>query len=207
MCGSPKGCAAGLSTIAYVPLTQLEPTVALILIDLQKGIVDSVRPTVDGVISNAAALAEAFRAHGRTVVLVNVAGGAPGRTDVQAAGGSRPSMPEGFADLVPELGSDPQDILLTKHRWGAFTGSDLDKQLRVLGITQVVVGGVSTSVGVETTARSAYELGYNVVLAVDAMLDRDAVCHEHSVARVFPKLGETSTTNEIMTALDQDSAR
>ncbi len=194
-----------LGTITLMPLTRLERTSALILIDLQKGIVDSVRPAVERVITNAAALADAFRAHGRTVVLVNVAGGAPGRTDVQAAGGSRPTPPEGFADLVPELGADPRDILLTKHRWGAFTGSDLDKQLRVLGITQVVIGGVSTSVGVETTARSAYELGYNVVLATDAMLDRDPVCHEHSIARVFPKLGETSTTEAIHAALEQSA--
>ncbi len=198
MCG-------GLGTIWYVPLTQLEPTSALILIDLQKGIVDSVRPAVDGVVDNAVALAAAFRAHGRTVVLVNVAGGAPGRTDVQAAGGARPSLPEGFAELLPELGSDPDDILLTKHRWGAFTGSDLDEQLRARGVTQVVVGGVSTSVGVETTARSAFELGYNVVLAVDAMLDRDPVCHEHTIARIFPKLGETSTTAAVLAALEASS--
>jgi nicotinamidase-related amidase len=184
-----------------VPLTQLEPTSALILIDLQKGIVESVRPTVDGVLTNAAALADAFRAQGRAVVLVNVAGGAPGRTDAQAAGGSRPTMSADFAELVPELGSDPKDILLTKHRWGAFTGSDLDKQLRALGVTQVVLGGVSTSAGVETTARSAYELGYHVVLAVDAMLDRDPVSHEHSIARVFPRLGETTTTAEVLAAL------
>jgi nicotinamidase-related amidase len=184
-----------------VPLTQLDTTSALILIDLQKGIVGSVRPAVDEVVANAAALADAFRAHGRTVVLVNVAGGASGRTDAQAAGGARPSMPDGFADLIPELGSAPDDIVLTKHRWGAFTGSDLDEQLRARGVTQVVLGGVSTSVGVETTARSAYELGYHVVLATDAMLDRDPVCHEHSLTRVFPKLGETSTTDAIMAAL------
>ena len=196
-----------LGTIAAVPLTQLEPTVALILIDLQKGIVDSVGPAVGGVVRNAVALADAFRAHGRTVVLVNVAGGAPGRTDAQAAGGSRPPVPADFADLVPDLGSHPDDILLTKHRWGAFTGSDLDEQLRARGVTQVVIGGVSTSVGVETTARSAYELGYNVVLAVDAMLDRDPVCHEHSIARVFPKLGETTTTAVVEAALGGTPAR
>ncbi len=190
-----------------MPLTQLEPTVALILVDLQKGIVDSVRPAVDGVVRNAVRLADAFRAHGRTVVLVNVAGGAPGRTDAQAAGGSRPSAPGDSADLLPELGSHPDDIHLTKHRWGAFTGSDLDEQLRARGVTQVVIGGVSTSVGVETTARSAYELGYDVVLAVDAMLDRDPVCHEHSIARVFPKLGETTTTATVEAALDETPAR
>jgi len=186
-----------------VPLTQLEPTAALILIDLQKGILDSVQPQVQGVLSNAAALADAFRAHGRTVVLVNVAGGAPGRTDAQPAGGSQPPRPEGWTDLAPELGSDPHDILITKHRWGAFTGTDLDDQLRSRGVTQVVIGGVSTSIGVETTARSAYELGYHVVLAVDAMLDRDPTAHEHSITRIFPRLGETSSADAIQAALEE----
>jgi len=188
-----------------VPLTQLDPTSALILIDLQKGIVDSVRPDVESVLSNAAALANAFRAHGRTVVLVNVAGGAPGRTDAQAAGGSPPPRPEGWTDLAPELGSDPEDILITKRRWGAFTGTDLDDQLRRRGITQVVIGGISTSIGVETTGRSAYELGYHVVLAIDAMLDRDPICHEHSIARIFPRLGETTTAAVIQAALEQNA--
>ena len=185
-----------------MPLTQLDPTSALILIDLQKGIVDSVRPDVESVLSNAAALANAFRAHGSTVVLVNVAGGAPGRTDAQAAGGSPPPRPEGSTDLAPELGSDPEDILITKHRWGAFTGTDLDDQLRHRGITQVVIGGISTSIGVETTGRSAYELGYHVVLAIDAMLDRDPICHEHSIAGIFPRLGETSRAAAIHAALE-----
>jgi nicotinamidase-related amidase len=189
-----------------VPLTQLDPTAALILIDLQRGIVDSVRPEVESVLCNAAALADAFRAHGRTVVLVNVAGGAPGRADAQAAGLSQPARPEGWTELVPELGSDPHDILITKHRWGAFTGSDLDDQLRSRGVTQVVIGGVSTSIGVETTARSAYELGYHVVLAVDAMLDRDPVAHEHSIARIFPRLGETSTADAIQAALEETAS-
>jgi nicotinamidase-related amidase len=190
-----------------VPLTQLEPDSALILIDLQRGIVDAVRSQVESVLRNAAALADAFRAHGRTVVLVNVAGGAPGRTDAQAAGLNQPARPEGWTDLVPELGSDPHGILITKHRWGAFTGTDLDDQLRQRGVTQLVIGGVSTSIGVETTARSAYELGYHVVLAVDAMLDRDPACHEHSIARIFPRLGETSTADAIQAALAANAPR
>jgi nicotinamidase-related amidase len=188
-----------------VPLTQLDPTSALILVDLQNGIIDSVRPQVQTVLSNAAALAEAFRAQGRTVVLVNVAGGAPGRTDAQAGGGSQPQRPDGWTDLAPELGSDPADILITKHRWGAFTGTDLDDQLRRRGVTQVVIGGVSTSIGVETTARSAYELGYHVVLAIDTVLDRDPICHEHSIARIFPRLGETSTADTIQAALEENA--
>jgi len=99
----------------------------------------------------------------------------------------------GRGPLATELGSDPHDSLITKHRWGAFTGTDLDDQLRRRGVTQVVIGGVSTSIGVETTARSAYELGYHVVLAIDAMLDRDPICHEHRIARIFPRLGETTS--------------
>lgn len=54
--------------------------------------------------------------------------------------------------------------------------------------------GISTSAGVEATARSAYDLGYNVVLVVDAMTDRDADSHRHSVEKIFPRLGETDRT-------------
>ena len=82
---------------------------------------------------------------------------------------------------------------MTKQRWGAFLGTDLDDYLRRRGVTQIVLTGVATSIGVESTARSAYDLGYNVTLVVDAMTDRDADAHRHSVEKIFPRLGETAT--------------
>jgi nicotinamidase-related amidase len=182
-------------------VTVLDPTTALLLIDLQRGILSSptVHPT-EGVVANAAALAHAFRRSGLPVVLVTVGGGAPGRTE--QARPSRGQMPPEWAELVEELEPQQGDHLVTKHTWGAFTGTGLHDRLTKLGVTQVVIGGVATSIGVESTARQAHELGLHVTLAVDAMTDRDAGSHTHSVTRIFPRLGETGTTDEIIAVLD-----
>lgn len=181
-------------------LTILDPNTALVVIDLQKGIVALPPPDVIGpVVSRAATLATAFRRHGLPVVLVNVTGGAPGRAEQSR---SLAGLPDGWADLIPELDRQTDDILVTKRTWGAFTGTDLEAQLRSRGVTQIVMAGVSTSVGVESTARNAYELGFNVTLAIDAMADTNADAHANSIARIFPKLGETGTTDEILALLE-----
>ncbi|WP_438270659.1 MFS transporter [Streptomyces platensis] len=80
-------------------------------------------------------------------------------------------------------------------------GTDLDRELRERGVTQIVLGGIATSIGVESTARAAYEHGYHVTLATDAMTDLDADAHRNSVQRVFPRLGETGTADAIRTLL------
>jgi len=181
-------------------VTAVDPTPALVLIDLQKGLMD--RPTLrplDQIVQEAAHLAEAFRRHGLPVVLVNATGGAPGRTEVKRSGAT--PAPD-WAEIVEELGPRPDDLRVTKQRWGAFTGTTLDDQLRALGVTQVVLAGVATSIGVESTARAAYEHGYHVVLVTDAMTDLDAATHANSIERIFPRLGETSTTEEFLAALD-----
>ncbi len=180
-------------------LTTLDPKTALIVIDLQNGIVGlpTATPAAE-VIGRAATLADAFRRHGLPVVLVNVDGGAPGRTEQPRRG----APPAGWSGLVPELRQQPSDILVTKRTWGAFTHTDLDAKLRDLGVTQVVIVGISTSAGVESTARQAFELGYNVTLAVDAMTDMNADAHANSVARIFPRIGETGTTAEIIDLLE-----
>jgi nicotinamidase-related amidase len=179
-----------------VTVTTLDPTTALIVVDLQKGIVShpAMHPMED-VVNHVGMLADAFRGHGLPVVLVNVAGGPPGRTE--HPGGHR-EFPAGWTDLIPELNRQPQDHVVTKHTPGAFTNTGLEAHLKALGVTQVVIVGVATSNGVEVTARQAYELGFNVTLATDAMTDRSADAHAYSIARVFPKIGETGTTLEII---------
>lgn len=184
-----------------MPLTTLDPRTALLVIDLQKGIVAApVAHPVEEVIERAARLARAFRARGLPVVLVNVAGGAPGRTEAQRAAAA-PS-PES-TELVPELDIQPDDHLVTKYRWGAFYDTSLHEHLQQRGVTQIVLAGIATSIGVESTARAAYEHGYHVVLATDAMTDLDVDSHRHSVERIFPKLGETATTEEILQTLER----
>lgn len=182
-----------------MPVSTLDARAALIVIDLQKGIVSlPVAHPIDAVVTNAVALADAFRRHGQPVVLVNVAGGAPGRNEQQGVARERPA---GWTELIPELNRQSQDLTVTKHSWGAFTGTGLADMLKSRGVTQVVVAGVATSIGVESTARQAHELGFNVALATDAMTDVNTDAHANSVTRIFPRLGETGTTREIMALL------
>ena len=182
-----------------MPITTIDPETALVVIDLQRGITG--RPGVHpmpAIVANAAKLAQAFRRRGALVVLVNVAGGAPGRTDANQPPLS-PS-PE-WIELLPELGRQPGDLALTKLTWGAFYGTGLDLHLRRRGVTQLVLCGVATSFGVESTARAAHERGYNVTLVTDAMTDRTIEAHQNSVERIFPRLGETGTTADVLARL------
>lgn len=185
-----------------MPPTAIDPKVALVVIDLQRGIATGNREPVpvEVVIARAVALADAFRARKLPVVLVNVDGAPSGRTEARRTGFDPP--PE-FVEIVPELGPKIGDLLITKRTWGAFQGTTLDADLRDLGVTQIVLAGVSTSAGVESTARAAHERGYNVTLAIDAMTDSDGEEHLNSVGRIFPRLGETGTTDEILELLEQ----
>ena len=187
-----------------MPLTTLDPATALVVIDLQKGIVSD---TIAHVVPHAAALAKAFRRRDLPVVLVSVTGRAPGRTDAGDRGsvghGGTGALPAGWADVIDELERQPGDHLITKRRRSAFHDTGLDTLLRDLGVTQVVLAGVSTSSGVESTARSAHDHGYHVVLATDAIADPDPGLHSRSVERVFPKLGETTTSAEVIEFLDR----
>jgi nicotinamidase-related amidase len=183
-----------------VPVTTLDPKTALIVVDLQKGILSRVdAQAMSGVVKSAVALLDAFRKHKLPVVLVNAAGVAPGRNEHPRMPGSFPAE---FLELIPELKRQPSDHAVTKRTWGAFTNTDLDAWLKKNGVTQVVVCGVATSAGVESTARFAQELGYNVTLATDAMTDMSAQAHDNSIARIFPRLGETGTTSEILALLE-----
>lgn len=180
-------------------LSSLDAKTALILIDLQQGIVTlPLAHPVTPVITHASELARAFRRHALPVVLVNVAGTAPGRTDAPKRSGD---LPPGWSDLIPALERQPTDHTVTKHSWGAFTGTDLQTHLQALNVTQVVIAGISTSIGVESTARQAQELGFNVALAIDAMTDLHLDAHQNSLTRIFPRLGETATSARIIELL------
>jgi nicotinamidase-related amidase len=181
-----------------MPLSQLDKQVALIVIDLQKGIVSlPLAHSPQEITEKAAQLADAFRDQGFPVVLVNVAGGAPGRTDQS----HNFDPPADWADLVPELKEHPNDHKVTKMRWGAFHNTGLNEHLKDLNVTQVFLCGIATSIGVESTARYAHEHGYHVALVTDAMTDLDPVAHQHSIERIFPRLGETTTTDEVLSSL------
>src|ERR1700735_3733767 len=121
----------------------LDARSALLVVDLQKGIVGlATAHSIAEAVSHAARLADAFRSHDLPVVLINVDGGAPGRTE-QSRRVSE--FPAGWTDLIPELNRRPSDYLVTKRTWGAFTNTDLETHLKQSGVTQVVIAGGATS--------------------------------------------------------------
>ena len=182
-----------------------QKTTALVVIDLQKGIAG--RPTqpheAKVVIDNASKLAKAFRQKGMQVILVHVNSRGPERlsppTDETWAGPA--NMPADWADLVPELGQSPEDIIINKKQWGAFYGTELELQLRRRGIKTIVLCGISTNYGVESTARNAYEMGFHQVFAEDALTSHTKEAHEASVNLVLKRMGLVSSTSQILAAL------
>lgn len=181
---------------------------ALVLIDLQHMIVG--RPTAPRtgaeVVANASKLVNAFHEASAYVVFVRVAfshdRGEVLRPDVdepQGGGGGAPAA-NGF-EIVPELDVRPGDLLLTKHQWGAFYGTELDLQLRRRGIDTIVLGGISTNIGVESTARDAFERGYQQVFVEDAMAALAAEAHENTLKFTFPRIGRIRTTEEVISVI------
>ena len=177
---------------------------ALVVIDLQKGIVGM--PTEprspSEVVRNAGRLAAALRAQGAFIVLVTVSGSADGKDRLHPAcdspmtpGGKRPAD---WSELVAELAPQVGDHVIVKRQWGAFYGTDLDLQLRRRGITTIILCGIATCFGVESTARDAYERGYEQIFAEDAMASRSAAEHEHAIRRVLPRIGRVRSTAEIL---------
>jgi nicotinamidase-related amidase len=190
-----------------MPDLALDPkSTALVLIDLQKGITRHATAPHSGpeVIANGVRLADRLRAAGATVVLVRVSFAADGSDRLQTPTDSQfPSAPMAadWADIVPELGPKAGDIIVTKRQWGAFYGTDLDLHLRRRGINTIVIGGISTNFGVESTARDAWERAYAMVFAEDAMAAMSAEAHAFAVANIFPRLGRVRSTGEVLKAL------
>jgi nicotinamidase-related amidase len=185
-------------------MIELDPqSTALVLIDLQNGILGNALAPVSGpeLLSRGQALAERFRAAGATVVLVNVAFSTDGgdmlrqRVD-QAAPIPKDGFPAGWSELAPGL-VQPGDLRITKRQWSAFYGTELDLQLRRRGIRTLVLGGVSTQIGVESTARQAYEHAYELVIVRDATASSVAEGHEMSMKHILPRLGRLVQSSDL----------
>jgi nicotinamidase-related amidase len=190
-----------------MPIDELDPrTSALALIDLQRGITafPAEPHSTPDVIATAARLAHAFRAASAPVVLVRVATRPDGADRLHALVDEpqpQRELPGDYAEIVPELGPKEGDIVVTKRQWGAFYGTDLDLQLRRRGITTIVLGGIATNYGVESTARDARERGYRLLLVEDAMSARSADDHAFAFARIFPRLGRVCQSAEVIALL------
>ncbi|MDP4084333.1 MAG: hydrolase [Bacillota bacterium] len=172
---------------------------ALVLIDLQKGIV--AMPGGKEVVGRAVKLVELFRKNNGFISFVRVSfldgkDSLKPETDQESApSGTRP---EGWDELVPELGVTDQDYVVTKRQWGAFFGTDLDVQLRRRGIDTIVLCGIATNIGVESTAREAFQHGYNQIFITDAMTTFSQEAHNASLQFIFPRIGKLRTTEEFL---------
>jgi len=186
-------------------ITAIDKNTALVLIDLQKGIVQmNVIHPIKDVLQKSAMLVDAFRKANLPIVAVNVIP-TPSNTrnenPIAKNAASAAAAMEGFADIVADIKTLPTDIFVTKRTWNAFYNTNLHDELKKRNITGIVLAGVATSIGVEGTARAASELGYNISFATDAMTDRVVEAHANSMQIIFPRIGELGTANDIIEKL------
>jgi len=190
------------------PLTLDPRRTALVLIDLQKGIVARPLAPYDGahVVQNGVRLGRRCNDLGAPVVLVHVTFAESGVDRLQQPADSPTPVPQGgypadWADFVPEVAQLQADVVITKRQWSAFHGTELDLQLRRRGIDTIILGGIATSYGVESTAREAWQHNYSVVVAEDACSSMDSEMHRFSVEKIFPRLSRVRSTASILEAL------
>lgn len=197
-------------------ITAIDAKTALVLIDLQKGIValPTAHPT-QNVIEKSVELIKAFRSKNLPIVFVNVNPLGAKWTQARVEQSTAPKGAEAiekariameqssFFDLVPELDVQSDDILITKNTWNAFYNTALHEILQKLEITGIVLAGVATSIGVEGTARNASEHGYNITFVEDAMTDMHLSAHENSLKTIFPRIGEVGDTAKVVEMLNK----
>ncbi|MHC1479431.1 hydrolase [Frateuria aurantia] len=189
-------------------MTALNPkTTALVMIDLQHGITAlPLAPHGSAqVVDQARTLARQLRSQGGTVIWVTVGWsgdfGDALRQPVDKPLAARQELPANWSDLVDGL-SEPGDLHVRKRQWGAFHGTDLDLQLRRRGIDTVVLGGIATNFGVESTARQTWELGYQLIVVEDACSSIDTQLHGMSIEHILPRIGQVRSTHDVLAALE-----
>jgi nicotinamidase-related amidase len=186
-------------------ITQLDEQTALVVIDLQNGITQRPLPGMKEVVGNASKLVDAFHGKELPVVLVNVNPQNAAWTKTRKEQGSNHALPESLPaewfEITADIHTLSTDIFITKQNWNAFFATALHEELQKKNVTQIVLAGVATSIGVEGTARAASELGYNIAFAKDGMLDMTEA-HDNSIKYIFPRLGEIDTTENIIAKLN-----
>ncbi|MCL5423776.1 MAG: hydrolase [Candidatus Marsarchaeota archaeon] len=179
---------------------------ALVVIDMQKGIAAMQRPfephNSKQVIENVVKLIDKFRSINSTVVLVHV-NSHDGQDMLKpivdsASSWNMGERPKDWSDFIEQIKKLDKDIVITKRQWGAFYGTELDLQLRRRNITTIVLCGISTNIGVETTAREAYQHGYNQIFAIDAMTASSKEEHDTTQKFIFPRIGLIRSTDEVI---------
>lgn len=178
---------------------------ALVLIDLQNSNVkNELAPhSAEDVVGNCVLLAQEMRERGGLVVyvhvLLNELPQVPADAPLRPQGA--PAAPPDASWLAPDAGVEAQDLVIVKRQWGAFYGTELEQQLRRRGIDTLVMGGIATNFGVESTARAAYDFGFKLVFAEDAMSSFDAAAHHFACGDIFPKMGRVRSTRTLIDVL------
>ena len=192
--------------MASTPFSLDPKSTALVLIDLQRGIVarDTKPHTAAEVVERSARLARRFRERGALIVLVHVEF-APDLGDRLNPEADLPTpaipLPAGWSEIIPALGTAPGDVIITKRNWGAFYGTALDLQLRRRHIKTLVLGGIATNMGVESTARDAFERGYEQVFVEDAAATFTDEMHSFVMQNIFPRIGRVRSTEDVLAAI------
>ncbi|HEY4351841.1 MAG TPA: isochorismatase family protein [Paraburkholderia sp.] len=155
------------------------------------------------VVQNSVRAAQALRAAGGTVVYVRVdiaeLQSPPADAPLRAPGS--PAPPPSASELVPDAGMQPGDFVVTKRQWGAFYGTELEQRLQRRGIRTIALTGIATNFGVESTARAAFDQGYELVFIEDAMSTFSADAHRFAVQGIFPRMGRVRSTDEFVAAV------
>jgi nicotinamidase-related amidase len=191
-------------------MPKLDPQkTALVLIDLQQGLLSlPIMPhDAAAVIANGSRLATTVSHLGGFVIQVRVAFSShyadrPGQYVDQPMALPAEGLPPGWSDFPPELANLTPDLIITKRQWSAFFGTELDLQLRRRGLTHVIIGGLMTNFGVESTARDAWQLDYAVLIAEDASSSFSAEMHQFALEKTLPRIAKVRRTAEIIAALD-----
>jgi nicotinamidase-related amidase len=184
----------------------LDPSrTALVMIDLQHGIVGRSLAPRSGpeVVSQAKQLADAMRAKGAAIVWVRVLLNELhfAQADISTRSPDAPPAPAQASELVPEIGAQPGDLIVSKRQWGAFYGTDLELQLRRRGVDTIVLGGIATNFGVESTARAAFDRSFRLVFVEDATSGLAGDMHSFSFEKLFPYMGHVRSTQQVIDAL------
>lgn len=189
-------------------LVKSPESTALVIIDLQKGIVSmpALPYSSEQVLSQTNTMIRAFHKNNALVIFVRVAFSADRKNALNlevdespfTAGANRSAD---WSEIIPELERNENDIIVTKRQWGAFYGTELDMELRRRGIKTIVLCGIATNYGVESTARDAYERGYNIIFVEDAMSSRNADDHKFAITRIFPRIGRVRKTFDVIEEL------
>ena len=189
-----------MSSLHFTPAST-----ALVLIDLQNGIAGLPLAPHTGaeVVERSAQLASSFREKGATIVFVRVSMTELQYLPVDAPIRDRnaPPPPPSASELVAQIDRQAGDLLITKRQWGAFYGTELDQQLRRRGVRAIALGGIATNFGVESTARAAFDRGYELIFIEDAMTSLSAEAHQFATGVTFPRMGRVRTTAAVLSAL------